>query len=399
MSANSPQNQPTFRLDLALLALVMIGCVMLVAAVIQSRPPIEIEAAATVSPEAATPEVTEAPVQPTARVEIIPAATATPEVTPEVTPESTSEVASADLAKSDTAQAQHDLAGMVIFMSNRDGDWDIYTLDLASGALTNLTNNTVDDGFASYSLDGKQISLISNQDRPEGGHLNGYLIDDDGGNRTKAAADIPTFMNILLNGRGDWDVRASGGTPDVLVSLRDLNMEVYVRQDGKDTNLSSNGGTDWYSSWSPDGQDVVFSTDRNAGEYDIYVTRADGSGEPRRLTDTPQDDWSPVFTRDGRWILFASERDHLMSGGTDLLYAIDWAAAADSDGVPTMYALESLPTDADPALDSGAVTHNGITVYMSRRDGNWELYAEGADGVPVNLTNDPGDDIMPLWKP
>ncbi|MBK8023437.1 MAG: PD40 domain-containing protein [Chloroflexi bacterium] len=185
----------------------------------------------------------------------------------------------------------------------------------------------------------------------------------------------------------------------MIVSLRDLNMEIYVRRDGADRNLSRSPSIDWYASWSPDGAQVLFASDRVDGQHDIYVTDAAGEGEPRRLTDAPQDDWSPVFTRDSRVILFASERDGLMQGGATGLYAIDWAAAqANADAIPAAVPVESLTDPADAALDSGAVTQNGVTVFMSRRDGNWELYAETSTGV-VNLTQDPASDLFPLWMP
>ena len=38
-----------------------------------------------------------------------------------------------------------------MFMSNSDGDWDIYVMALADRSITNLTNNDADDGFAAYS--------------------------------------------------------------------------------------------------------------------------------------------------------------------------------------------------------------------------------------------------------
>ncbi|MCK6580059.1 MAG: hypothetical protein L6Q98_18365 [Anaerolineae bacterium] len=314
--------------------------------------------------------------------------------------------AAADPASTaEASPAAPGLSGTVIFMSNREGDWDIFTLDLAAGALLNLTGSRFDDGFASYSLDGEQISFLSNEGRAEGDHLGGYLMNIDGSGRARAAADLGTFMSIVMNGRGDWDARGLGGdeageNPLVLVSLRDLNMEVYVRRGGEDLNLSRSSAIDWYPSWSPDGRQVVFTSDRESGQHDIYIVDAAEESSPRRLTDAPQDDWSPVFTRDGRYILFASERDGLMQSGTLGLYAIDWTTAAADGGIPEAVPVESIADPAEAALDSGAVTQGGITVIMSRRDGRWELYAESAaGGSPINLTNDPGDDLFPLWLP
>ena len=60
-------------------------------------------------------------------------------------------------------------------------------------------------------------------------------------------------------------------------------------------------------SWSPDGQHIVFDSNRR-GKADIYVMGADGSN-PRRLTEHP--DWAayPSWSPDGQHIAFMSEHD------------------------------------------------------------------------------------------
>ena len=68
--------------------------------------------------------------------------------------------------------------------------------------------------------------------------------------------------------------------------------------DGTDENpLSTGGAYDSEPAFSPGGGKVVFASDRD-GDYDLYVVNADGSGEPRRLTNYPGDerspDWQPV---------------------------------------------------------------------------------------------------------
>ena len=43
---------------------------------------------------------------------------------------------------------------------------------------------------------------------------------------------------------------------------------------------------------------------------------------------------------------------------------------------------------------------NGMVVYSSDRDGNFEIYAINPDGSgDVRLTNDPGNDANPDWSP
>jgi TolB protein len=50
----------------------------------------------------------------------------------------------------------------------------------------------------------------------------------------------------------------------------------------------------WDPSWSPDGQRIAFSSERD-GNLEIYVINIDGSGLTR-LTDHPGDDSSPAWS-------------------------------------------------------------------------------------------------------
>ena len=56
-------------------------------------------------------------------------------------------------------------------------------------------------------------------------------------------------------------------------------------------NLTRSPAHDGSGSWSPDGKQIAFDSDR-AGAGDVYVMRADGSGA-RRLTDDPANDRRP----------------------------------------------------------------------------------------------------------
>ncbi len=47
---------------------------------------------------------------------------------------------------------------LLAFVSNRDGPWDLYTLDLGSGALQRLTDTAAFDGHPTWSPDGRWIA-------------------------------------------------------------------------------------------------------------------------------------------------------------------------------------------------------------------------------------------------
>ena len=109
------------------------------------------------------------------------------------------------------------------------------------------------------------------------------------------------------------------------------------------------------------------------------------AGALRRLTDDPAADWSPSFSPDGHHIAFMSKRD-----GNFEIYVMG------SDGSnPTRL------TD-DPADDfSPSFSPDGHHIaFMSKRDGNFEIYVMGFDGSnPTRLTDDPADDFSPSFSP
>jgi TolB protein len=63
--------------------------------------------------------------------------------------------------QSDTAPAGSQ--GRVAFMSARDGNWEIYVVDMDSGNLRRLTNNGAQDGLPTWAPDGKSIAFVSNR--------------------------------------------------------------------------------------------------------------------------------------------------------------------------------------------------------------------------------------------
>jgi Tol biopolymer transport system component len=69
--------------------------------------------------------------------------------------------------------------------------------------------------------------------------------------------------------------------------------------------LTSYRGNAFGPSFSPDGTQVVFVWDGGvAGNLDLYV-KVVGATEARRLTDTPEPEFAPAWSPDGRWIAYA----------------------------------------------------------------------------------------------
>jgi len=135
---------------------------------------------------------------------------------------------------------------------------------------------------------------------------------------------------------------------------------------------------------------IVYSSLR-PGNWDIYHFPASG-GDPERLTTHPGLDYGAVFSPDGRWVVFTSER----RGHPDL-YVIDLEARGDP----------RLLIDSAVMEDQAAISPDGGTIaFVSTRDGNADVFtmpfrpAETSrlDGA-TNLTHHPGGDFRPAFSP
>src|SRR5262249_50214269 len=137
--------------------------------------------------------------------------------------------------------------------------------------------------------------------------------------------------------------------------------------------------------WSPDGQRLVFDA-RVTGSSDIYVVNVDG-GAPRQLTNEPSADIMPVWSKDGRWIFFGSDRDG------------DWQ----------IWKIRALGGQAVPVTKSGGYGIVGATdgfIYYTRSSGAgtvlksefgvWRVPVDGGEEIKVFDRADVSGSIHPL---
>jgi Tol biopolymer transport system component len=71
--------------------------------------------------------------------------------------------------------------GKIVFDTNRDGNYEIYTMNAGGGGQTRLTNNTAVDTLPAWSADGTKIAFSTGRD----GNYEIYTMNADGTGQTR----------------------------------------------------------------------------------------------------------------------------------------------------------------------------------------------------------------------
>jgi Tol biopolymer transport system component len=175
--------------------------------------------------------------------------------------------------------------------------------------------------------------------------------------------------------------------------------EIWVmRADGSgQMQITDNAVQDDSPSWSPSGRRIVFQRDPDGDEGpddgELWVMRADGSGE-RQLTDNAVDDNDPVWSPKGRRIAFHRDSDPDPEAADFEVF----------DMRPNGSGARQL-TDADGFDGSPDYSPDGKQIaFDSERDGDPDVFVMERDGDdPRQLTGeDPAEsavDILAAYSP
>jgi Tol biopolymer transport system component len=159
----------------------------------------------------------------------------------------------------------------VVYSSNRSGAYNMWAIHVDSGTRSRLTSGPGKDQHPSVSKDGLIVySQFSHET-----HL--YVLSAD----TGESRELTTHTQDNFVGRFSPD-----GTRIAYQSSRTGDAEIWVRSsdpdDTAELQLTDDPAGDVLPAWSPDGEWIAFLSNR-AGKNNLYITRADGSGKPRRL--------------------------------------------------------------------------------------------------------------------
>jgi len=171
-----------------------------------------------------------------------------------------------------------DLNGLYMWNS------DIFIMRSDGSAQVNMTNTSgINESNPTWSLDSREIAFITDLD----GTPAWYVMDIDSTNsRPWNSSDEANFTIPWVFGNSELKVDNPGG-----------NYEIFIQPfgGGNRINLTNNLANDTWPVWSADGRKIVFVSDRDFNK-ELYIMDANGSNQ-RRLTynfsDTDQPSWSP----------------------------------------------------------------------------------------------------------
>jgi TolB protein len=202
----------------------------------------------------------------------------------------TEHVALTDTPGYDAEATISPMGDRIVFTSVRDGDLDLYSMNLDGSDVVRLTSEVGYDGGAFYSPDGSQIVWRANYPQEEG--------------------QIADYQRLLEQGL-----------------IRPNALEIFVMNaDGTGKRqVTDNGAANFGPFWHPSGDKIIFSSnmdDPEGREFDIYMINADGTGL-EQITKSPEFDGFPMFSPDGRYLVWGSNRNMAHEGNTNVFIA-EW---------------------------------------------------------------------------
>ena len=187
----------------------------------------------------------------------------------------------------------------IVFTSTRSGDLELWTCDLEGKNLFQVTDEPGYDGGAFFSHDGKQLVFRTTAFTPG-----------------KRAEEASAYKKLLSKGL-----------------VRPSHMEIYtINVNGKQRRqLTHLGKANFAPSFFPDDKRVIFSSNhhdpkRPAMNFDLFAIDVK-SGELEQITTLngergKQFDGFPLFSPDGKYLAFSSNRGDGPAGETNVFIAL-----------------------------------------------------------------------------
>jgi TolB protein len=218
--------------------------------------------------------------------------------------------------------------------------YDIFSANTDGSGMTKLTDNPQYDAEPVVSSDGKQVVFGSQR----GGNFDVYVMNADGSNVRRLTDRMgynggPWFSpdNTKIVWRAwypETDAEKAQWKDcmekDYILAFP-LDLWVMDADGSNKKMILHNGATNFAPSWHPDGKRIIFSSNMDdwredinqfGHNFELYLITIDGTGLERLTINTTFDSF-PMFTPDGKKLVWASNRTPAKPHQTDIFIA-DW---------------------------------------------------------------------------
>ncbi len=184
-----------------------------------------------------------------------------------------------------------------VYAAESEGDDDIFLLRIGGANALNLTQDSnATDTMPVFSPDGERIAFRSDR-KPEGIYVMGAT-----GESPKRVADFGYSPSWSPDGKEIVVATQHQAIPSVRTSSA---LWVVNVESGAKRLLIENYATQ--PSWSPNGKLIAYWYTENRGKRIIAAIPVDG-GEPVVIADASNTNWNPVWSPDGAFLYYASDR-------------------------------------------------------------------------------------------
>jgi len=259
-----------------------------------------------------------------------------------------------------------------------------------------------DGGFIAFADAGKPVSQIWIKNLAQGDPV--QITSDDAASSQPAWSPKNDQIVFARRGQGLWSVPPLGGTPRRLIEFganpqfsvdgerlvfeRDGREIWTARADGSELRRVDGVAVPWYSvgfepAFSPDGSAIAYFMPELGSNGDLWIVPSAG-GTPRQVTHDLTEAGGPVWTQDGRFLIFSS-----MRGGSRTLWRV-----GTSGGVPQPLTV-GVGEDLEPAL-----SRDGRTLVYTNVRNQSALRARNIDtGVERVIVERRRQTIFPRISP
>ena len=183
-----------------------------------------------------------------------------------------------------------------VFQSLRnESDWDIYLTQAWNENPTRITSNVANDTQPNLNRGTTRVAFVS--DRNDNNEI--YTMNT-----------IGKDVRRLTYTEGDeyYPVWSPDSNRIAFYANRNNSIDIYVMNaDGSNQTRLTYTGLNRYPHWSPDGSQLVFAAYRN-GQYGIWIMNANGSN-PHQIGNPQPYMQHPLWSWDGQYILYDADSD------------------------------------------------------------------------------------------